>query len=235
MDGPSIYYLRTLALTALAAATLMPGLSAHATTITAGGSFSVANGGTALGSITNYDFLDFGMNGQPKVLTDFTVSTAGRSQYPGNGAYTSVIAPGGSSAFTTGIAYDSSRGNTAGTSVIATFSPNANGSFDVYILDANTDGNAVGNTFVGLGVNGGAALSTATIYSGLNQYTEYHVTNALSTDVFQVYATTGGNQFPSLGGLTFDLAETSPVPEPGSLALLGTGLVGAFGVARRKL
>jgi hypothetical protein len=204
--------------------------AAHAATISAGIQDPVANGGMAPGSAANYDFGDFGQNGQPVNLTNFTVSTAGDNQYPGNGAYTSVIAPGGSSAFTTGIAYLPGPNP-----VIATFSPDAAGSFNVYILDANTDGNNVGNTFVGLGVNGGAEVATATIYSGLNEFTEYTVTGALSTDVFQVYAqNTPGNAFSSLGGITFGPASTSPVPEPSSLILLGTGVLGAFGAVRRR-
>jgi hypothetical protein len=42
---------------------------------------------------------------------------------------------------------------------------------------------------------------------------------------------------PSLGGFgvgTFSLTE-SPVPEPSTFVLLGTGLLGAAGAARRKL
>ena len=85
--------------------------------------------------------------------------------------------------------------------MIATFSSHSNGDFSVWILDANTDGFNVGNTFVGLGVNGGAAVNTATVYQGLNEFTRYDVTGALSTDVFQVYATyTVGNSWSSIGG-----------------------------------
>src|SRR6185312_13406494 len=101
-----------------ATAVLSLGTAAHAATISSGTQVPVVNGG------------------QPVNLTNFTVSTAGDNQYPGSGGYTTVIAPGGTTPFLSGIAY---RGGPD--AIIATFSPDAAGDFNVYILDANTDGN----------------------------------------------------------------------------------------------
>lgn len=209
------------------------GVSLHAATISVGTGIAVANGGQAPGSSLNYDFGDFGNNGQPINLTSFTVSTVGASQYAGVGQpipYTTLIAPGGTSAFTTGIAYDNNHDGT--TALIATFRSLTASDFIVYILDGNTDGNYVGNFAVGLGVNGGPNVSTATIFDGANEFTKYSVTGAASTDVFDVYATTNAGYAPSIGGLTFS---TSVTPEPSSLVLLGTGILAIGGLARRKL
>ncbi|HZL25498.1 MAG TPA: PEP-CTERM sorting domain-containing protein [Acidobacteriaceae bacterium] len=221
------------------------GTAAHATTISAGTSSTVSNGGTAPGSSANYDF--FGNvateNGgasanQPVNLTNFTVDPLANVVYQGNGNYTRIVAPGGSSAFTTGILTEvpaNYPNTTPHTDLLATFSPDAAGSFTVYILDANTDGIFVGNSSVGLGVNGGAEVATASNFtSGTNEFTKYTVTNALSTDVFQVYATTNINNYPSIGGLTFSaVPATSPVPEPSSISLCLLGLSAGASVVRR--
>jgi len=207
-------------------------LPAHATTITPGSTVVIASGGTAPGNSSNYDF--FGLNGQPVNLTNFTVNAVANSAYGGSGGYSVVAAPG-TGAFLTGIAFN--RGCNCGLSqVVAAFSPLASGSFDLYVLDGNTDGNTVGNVSVALSVNGGAFTYIASpFYSGTNAFLQFDVTSAAAGDFFQLLATAAPGNYTSLGGVTFGDPAPPPTPEPEPLLLLSTGLLGVAGIVRRRL
>jgi sugar lactone lactonase YvrE len=190
--------------------------------VSPGVSSTVPNGGIAPGSASDYIFfgnssVEFGQagGGQPSNLTNFTVDTLNNVEYPGNGNYTTITAPGGTSAFTTGTVTENPTNypnTTPHTQLLATFSPLHSGTFTVYILDGNTDGVFVGNSSVGIGVNGGAEISAPTHYlSGTNEFTQFTVSNASTSDVFQVYATTSTNSYPTIGGLTFTAGASGPL------------------------
>jgi len=213
--------------------------AAHADTVITGiGVNIIANGGTAPGSATNYDF--FG-SGAAAVTTNFSVSTGGSNVFSGGSCcgYTTITVPGGTTPVITGIAYP--NGDSNGTPVLfATFSPDASGDFTVFVLDANSDANDLRNISVSLGVNGGTPVALTTCGAGsscnsqrTNEFSEFSITGATSSDVFDVYATSNGER-PSIGGLTFGGAFVSAVPEPSSIALLGTGVLTLAGAARRK-
>jgi len=117
---------------------------------------------------------------------------------------------------------------------------------DAWVITAIT-GTADGSNITGLSTFEGSdnLLFPATTYlntDGLG----FSLANGTNVNVFSFYAPgstdiTPGNNYgeivstASFGVGTFSLTENSPVPEPSTFALLGTGLLGAAGAVRRKL
>jgi hypothetical protein len=54
------------------------------------------------------------------------------------------------------------------------------------------------------------------------------------TELAFVYGESGNNSIDSLSFNTIDDCTPSPTPEPSSIALLGTGILGIAGVLRRR-
>lgn len=85
----------------------------------------------------------------------------------------------------------------------------------------------------------GSILSSGTLWSGAGPNPDWDRRDFFfqNTEVFDriVLSTTGNNQGFALDNLTVDQSESVPdVPEPGSLALLGLGLLGVASVRRMR-
>jgi len=228
---------------------------ANAATITAGTTTTVASGAIAPGSANDYTFFGAG-NGagapgnQPTDLTNFTaVDAPGANEYgntPRNypwPSYSSVTAPGGSSAFVTGIVQTAPGYSEYENLAILTLGAGGPSSFTFNVLFGNTDRNGPGDASISLSSDGGAAVTADVTEptTPTNDFVSFFVTDAVAGDTFTFGATSlfnnptdpGAPANPYIGGITVS-DEVFSAPEPSSLALLSVGLGGVFLRRRRN-
>ena len=111
-------------------------------------------------------------------------------------------------------------------------------------LSTNTDANSVVNTFnVSTDANGN--ITAWTIYTQINpnhspcsqnEYTVYTSNTGDSGEISGDLCTSPYDQYANnaVGGTWAETSTATPTPEPASLALLGSGLIGIGGFARRR-
>jgi hypothetical protein len=95
-------------------------------------------------------------------------------------------------------------------------------------LNAEINGAVVGKFTIGQGVTG--AFTDSFAFAGIpgpNYFIQFVVTSTVPLAGGSVSIADDGTSFVKLSG--------SPVPEPGTLGLLGSGLAGLAGIVRRKL
>ena len=103
--------------------------------------------------------------------------------------------------------------------------------YDVY----DTNGNVVTTDLIT-----NPLASTGVAWDGTHFFTSNILNGSVSEwsmsgAFMQTLPVTGGSRSPLIEGMSFNFAQTVGTPEPGTLVMFGTGIVGLAGFLRRKL